>query len=34
LAALPPVAAAITLFGLAVALWSVHLDRRPVSAIA
>jgi DHA1 family inner membrane transport protein len=33
-AALPLVAAAITSLGLAVALWSVHLDRRPVSAIA
>jgi len=33
-AALPLVAAAITLFGLAVALWSVHLDRRLVSATA
>jgi DHA1 family inner membrane transport protein len=33
-AALPLVAAAITIFGLAVALWSVHLDRRLVSANA
>ena len=33
-AALPLVAAAITLVGLGVALWSVHLDRRPVSAAA
>ena len=33
-AALPLVAAAITLVGLAVALWSVHLDRRLVSATA
>jgi DHA1 family inner membrane transport protein len=34
LAALPLVAAAITLVGLAVALWSLHLDRRPASATA
>jgi MFS transporter, DHA1 family, inner membrane transport protein len=34
LAALPLVAAAITLVGLAVALWIVHLDRRPVPANA
>jgi DHA1 family inner membrane transport protein len=33
-AALPLVAAAITLVGLAVALWSVHLDRRLVAAAA
>jgi DHA1 family inner membrane transport protein len=33
-AALPLVASAITLIGLAVALWSVHLDRRLVSATA
>jgi DHA1 family inner membrane transport protein len=33
-AALPLVAAAITSLGLVVALWSLHLDRRPVSAIA
>jgi DHA1 family inner membrane transport protein len=33
-AALPLVAAAITLVGLGVALWSVHLDRRLVSATA
>jgi DHA1 family inner membrane transport protein len=33
-AALPLVAAAITLVGLAIALWSAHLDRRPVPASA
>jgi DHA1 family inner membrane transport protein len=33
-AALPLVASAITFIGLAVALWSVHLDRRLVSATA
>ncbi len=33
LTALPVVAAAITALGFAVALWSLHLDRRPIRAV-